>query len=183
LRRLIASEMVSVDGFFAGANGELDWFVQSEELDTFATNLLDSVDTILYGRITYQMMAGYWPRASGRFADRTNQLPKLVFSSTLDETPWGEWNNARPLKGSLADEVAKLKNEPGGDIVIYGSGRVVQALTRLGAIDEYRLVVNPVVLGAGRPLFDGLDEKRNLRLTEAASWPSGCVALTYQTIK
>jgi dihydrofolate reductase len=82
----------------------------------------------------------------------------------------------------LADEVAKLKNEPGGDIVIYGSGRVVQALTRRGAIDEYRLVVHPVVLGAGRRLFDGLEEKRNLRLSEAASWPSGCVALTYQTI-
>jgi dihydrofolate reductase len=182
LRRLIASEMVTVDGFFAGDNGELAWFVQSEELDRFATKLLDSVDTILYGRVTYQMMAGYWPRAHGGFADRTNQLPKLVFSSTLDETPWGEWNNARPLKGPLADEVAKLKNEPGGDIVIYGSGRVVQALTRLGAIDEYRLVVNPVVLGTGSRLFDGLEEKRNLRLTESASWPSGCVALTYQTI-
>jgi dihydrofolate reductase len=81
--------MVTIDGFFAGDNGELDWFVQSEELDRFATKLLDSVDTILYGRLTYQMMAGYWPRAHGGFADRTNQLPKLVFSSTLDETPWG----------------------------------------------------------------------------------------------
>jgi dihydrofolate reductase len=180
LRRLIASEMVTVDGFFAGANGELDWFVQGEELDEFANNLLDSVDTILYGRVTYQMMAGHWPHASGSFADRTNRLPKLVFSSTLDETPWGDWDNARPLKGALADEVAKLKNEPGNDMVIYGSGRVVQALTRLGAIDEYRLVVNPVVLGAGRPLFDGVAERHNLRLTESVSWPSGCVALTYQ---
>jgi dihydrofolate reductase len=180
LRRLIASEMVTVDGFFAGANGELDWFVQGEELDEFANNLLDSVDTILYGRVTYQMMAGYWPHARGSFADRTNRLPKLVFSSTLDETPWGEWDNAKPLKGALAGEVAKLKNEPGSDLVIYGSGSVVQALTRLGAIDEYRLVVNPVLLGAGRPLFDGVAERRNLRLTESVSWPSGCVALTYQ---
>jgi dihydrofolate reductase len=181
LRRLIASEMVTVDGFFAGANGELDWFVQSDELEEFATNLLDSVDTILYGGVTYQLMARYWPHASGDFADKTNRLPKLVVSSTLGETPWGDWNNARPLTGPLADEVAKLKNEPGSDIVIYGSGRVVQALTRLRAIDEYRLVVNPVVLGAGRPLFDRLDEKRSLRLTDAVSWRSGCVALTYQT--
>jgi dihydrofolate reductase len=180
LRRLIASEMVTVDGFFAGPNGELDWFVQSEELDKFALDLLDSVDTILYGRATYQMMAGYWPQASGSFADRTNRLPKLVFSATLDETPWGDWDNARPLKGALAEEVAKLKNEPGTDMVIYGSGRVVQALTRLGAIDEYRLVLNPVVLGAGRPLFDGLAERRNLKLSESVSWPCGCVALTYQ---
>jgi dihydrofolate reductase len=180
LRRLIASEMVTVDGFFAGPNEELDWFVQDEELDKFANDLIESVDTILYGRVTYQMMAGYWPQASGSFADRTNRLPKLVFSSTLDETPWGGWGNARPVKGVLAEEVAKLKNESGNDMVIYGSGSIVQALTRLGAIDEYRLVVNPVVLGAGRPLFGGLDERRSLRLTEAVSWPSGCVALTYQ---
>jgi dihydrofolate reductase len=172
--------MVTVDGFFSGPNGELDWFVQSEELDRFAKNLIDSVDTILYGRVTYQMLAGYWPQASGSFADRTNRLPKLVFSSTLDETPWGEWNNAKPVTGVLADEVAKLKKEPGGDMVIYGSGSIVQALTRLGAIDEYRLLVNPVLLGAGRPLFEGFAERRNLELIDSVSWPSGCVALTYQ---
>ena len=126
------------------------------------------------------MMADYWPQASGSFADRTNRLPKLVFSSTLAETPWGDWNNARPVKAALADKVAKLKNEPGGDMVIYGSGSIVQALTRLGAIDEYRLVVNPVVLGADRPLFESVAERRNLELIESISWPSGCVSLTYQ---
>lgn len=180
LRRIIASEMVTVDGFFSGPNGELDWFVQDEELDKFANDLIDSVDTILYGRATYQMMAGYWPHASGSFADRTNRLPKLVFSSTLDETPWGDWDTARPVNGVLAEEVAKLKTQPGKDIVIYGSGSVVRALARLGAIDEYRLVVNPVMLGAGKPLFDGLAQRGNLRLIESLSWPSGCVALTYQ---
>src|SRR6266540_118147 len=121
--------MVTVDGFFSGPKGEVDWFVQSEDLEEFAQKLIDSVDTILYGRVTYQMMAGYWPHASGSFADRTNRLPKLVFSSTLDETPWGDWDNARPIKGVLAEEVEKLKNEPGNDIVIYGSGSIVQALT------------------------------------------------------
>jgi dihydrofolate reductase len=172
--------MVTVDGFFSGPNGEVDWFVQSEELEEFAQHLIDSVDTILYGRVTYQMMAGYWPDADGSFADRTNRLPKLVFSSTLDETPWGAWDNARPVREVLADEVAKLKSESGRDMVIYGSGSVVQALTRLGAIDEYRLVLNPVVLGSGRPLFDELRVRRDLRLTESVRWPSGCVALTYQ---
>src|SRR5262245_15470355 len=181
LRRIIASEMVTVDGFFSGPNGELDWFVQDEEGDKFANELLDSVDAILYGRTTYQMMAGYWLHASGSFAEQTNRLPKLVFTSTLEETPWGEWDNASPVKGLLADEIAKLKDEPGGDLVIYGSGSVVQALSRLGAIDEYRLVVNPVLLGAGRPLFDGLAERRNLKLIESVGWPSGCVALTYHT--
>jgi len=179
--RIIASEMVTLDGFFSGPNGELDWFVQDEEVDKFANAQLDSVDAILYGRKTYQMMAGYWPRASGSFAEKTNRLPKLVLTSTLAETPWGEWDNTNPVKGLLADEIAKLKEKPGRDIVIYGSGSVVQALSRLGAIDEYRLVVNPVLLGAGRPLFDGLAERRDLRLIESVAWPSGCVALTYHT--
>lgn len=181
MRRIIASEMVSIDGFFSGPNGELDWFVQDEELDRFAHELLDSVDTILYGRATYQMMAGFWPAASGRFAERTNRLPKLVFSSTLEETPWGGWANARPLRGPLSEEIAKLKTEPGKNLVIYGSGSIVQALSRLGAIDEYRLIVNPVVLGAGRPLFDGVG-RRNVKLIESLSWPSGCVALTYRSL-
>jgi dihydrofolate reductase len=109
----------------SGPHGELDWFVRDEEIDRFANELLDSVDTILYGRATYQMMAGYWPQASGSFAEKTNRLPKLVFTSTLEETPWGEWDNASPVKGLLADEIARLKDEPGGDIVIYGSGSVV----------------------------------------------------------
>jgi dihydrofolate reductase len=180
LRRLIVSEMVTVDGFFSGPNGELDWFVQDDSLERFANDLLDSVDTILYGRVTYQLMASYWPQANGTFADRTNGLPKLVFTSTLDETPWGDWGNAAPVTGALADEVANLKKQSGGDIVIYGSGSVVQALTRIGAIDEYRLVVNPVLLGVGKPLFDASAGKRQLRLIESVSCPSGCVALTYQ---
>jgi dihydrofolate reductase len=180
LRRIIASEMVTVDGFFSGPNGELDWFVQDEELGTFAQELLDSVDTILYGRATYEMMVGCWPHAGGSFAERTNPLPKLVFTSTLDPTPWGDWDNATPVKGVLADEVAKLKDEAGGDMVIYGSGRVVQALSRLGLIDEYRLVVHPVLLGIGRPLFGALAKRHTRRLIDSVSWPSGCVALTYE---
>ena len=100
MRRILASEMVTVDGFFSGSNGELDWFVQDEEVDKFANDLLDSVDAILYGRTTYQMMAGYWPHASGSFAEKTNRLPKLVFTSTLEETPWGEWDNAKSGQGT-----------------------------------------------------------------------------------
>jgi dihydrofolate reductase len=180
LRRIIASEMVTVDGFFSGPNGELDWFVQDKELEKLATELIDSVDTILYGRATYEMMVGYWPNAAGSFADRTNRLPKLVFTTTLGETPWGDWGNARPVNGALADEAAKLKNAPGNDMVIYGSGTVVQALTRLSLIDEYRLVVHPVILGLGRPLFGAVVERRKLRLIESLRWPSGCVALTYR---
>jgi dihydrofolate reductase len=103
-----------------------------------------------------------------------------VFTSTLDETPWGDWDNASPVNGELGDDIVKLKHEPGGDMAIYGSGSVVQALSRLGAIDEYRLVVHPVLLGVGRPLFGVPAGRRRLRLVESAGWPSGCLALTYQ---
>src|SRR5262245_60038062 len=180
LRRVIASEMLTVDGFFSGPDGELDWFVQDEQLDRFAMDVTGTVDTILYGRATYQMMAGYWPNAGGNFAEWTNQVQKLVLSSTLDETPWGRWDTARPVHGPVADEVAKLKDQPGGDIVIYGSGSIVHGLSRLGAIDEYRLVVNPVLLGAGKPLFDGRGTERHLKLVDSVRWSSGCVALIYR---
>ncbi len=183
MRKVIVSEMVTVDGFFAGPKGELDWFVQDEELDKFAKDLLDSVDTILYGKATYELMAGYWPYATGSFADRTNKLSKIVFSKTLKETPWGEWNNARPIKGNLAKEVAKLKQQPGKDMVIYGSGSIVQALTNLGLIDEYRIIVNPVVLGNGKPLFKDIKGGVNLKLLKTKTFSSGVVVLYYQAQK
>jgi dihydrofolate reductase len=132
MRKIIVSEMVTVDGFFAGPYGELEWFVQSDELDAYAMDLLESVDTILYGRTTYEMMAGYWPTAPGAFAARTNKLRKLVFSKTLRETPWGEWNTAQPIAGNLSEQVKKLERQPGKAMVIYGSGSVVGQLTNLG---------------------------------------------------
>jgi dihydrofolate reductase len=143
MRKIIASEMITVDGFFAGEDGELDWFVQDEELNTVALDLLHSVDAILYGKATYEMMAGFWSHATGSFADRTNTLQKIVFSTTLKETLWGEWKNAKPVNGDIAQEVAKLKQQTGKDMVIYGSGSIVQALTNLGLIDE---IVNSATL-------------------------------------
>jgi dihydrofolate reductase len=183
MRKIIASEMITVDGFFAGADGELDWFVQDEELNTIALDLLRSVDTILYGRATYEMMAGFWPHATGSFADRTNQLQKIVFSKTLKETPWGEWKNAKPVNGDIAQEVSKLKQHTGKDMVIYGSGSIVQALTNLGLIDEYQLLVHPVVLGGGRPLFQDIKATVHLKLLESKTFHSGIVLLSYQSIK
>ena len=179
MRKIIVSEMVTVDGFFAGSNGELDWFIQSEELDAYAMDLLESSDTILYGRKTYEMMAGFWPSAPGNFAARTNKLPKLVFSKTLQETPWGEWNNAKPIPGDLAKEVRRLKQQPGQAIVLYGSGSLVSQLTHMSLINEYRLMVCPVVLGTGRSLFQGAS-KALLTLVETKKFGSDIVLLRYQ---
>lgn len=178
MRKVIVSEMVSIEGFMEEARGQLDWFVQDEELNEYAMNLLESVDAIIYGRITYEMMAGFWPYAPGDFAARTNELQKYVATGTLTETPWGTWNNARPISGNLAEEIERLKKEPGKDMVIYGSGSIVRELTEHGLIDEYRLIVNPVVLGKGKPLF-GSSDRIKLNLQEAKAFPSGVIALTY----
>ncbi|WP_281272166.1 dihydrofolate reductase family protein [Paenibacillus flagellatus] len=180
VRKIIASEMLSVEGFMEEERGRLDWFAQDEELNDEAMNLLESVDAIIYGRVTYEMMAGFWPYAPGPFAARTNELQKYVVTGTLKETPWGTWNNARPLSGKLSEEIERLKNEPGKDMVIYGSGSVVRELTEHGLIDEYRLIVNPVVLGKGTPLFGALSGRLPLKLHEAKVFPSGAVALTYE---
>lgn len=182
MRRVIVSEMVSVDGLIAGEKGDFDWFVQDEELNTYAMELLESVDTIIYGRTTYEMMAGFWPYATGEFATRTNRLQKIVFSNSLKETPWGEWNNARPISGDMAQEMAKLKQQPGQDMVVYGSGSIVQQLTKLGLVDEYRLIINPVVLGRGKLLFADVHDRIILKLVEAKAFPSGGVALTYRPL-
>lgn len=180
MRRVIVSEMVSVDGLIEGKSEKFDWFVQDEELNAYAMDLLESVDTIIYGRKTYEMMAGFWPYAPGDFAARTNSLLKFVFSNTIKETPWGEWNNAHPISGDFAEQITKLKQQPGKDMVVYGSGSIVQQLTNLELVDEYRLIINPVVLGRGNLLFTDVHNRHTLKLVEANTFPSGGVALTYR---
>ena len=179
MRKVIVSEMVSIDGFIEAENGGMDWFVQDAELNAYAMELLESVDTIIYGRTTYEMMASFWPYAPGDFAARTNKLRKIIFSKNLKETPWGEWDNARPVSGDIAEEIAKLKQQPGKDMVVYGSGSVVQQLSNLGLVDEYRLIVNPVILGNGKMLFKDVHARIALKLVDAKIFSCGGVALTY----
>jgi dihydrofolate reductase len=180
MRKIIVSNLVSVDGFFEGTNKELDWFVVEEEFFEYAREVLNSVDTILFGRVTYQMMASYWPNATDDDAvitHKMNHLNKIVFSKTLKKV---DWNNSKLVKGNLAEEVTKMRQQPGKDIVIFGSGNIVSQLTKSGLIDEYRLVVNPVILGEGNPLFKGLHKKINLKLLRTKTLNSG-VAILYYT--
>jgi len=142
--------------------------------------MLDRVDTLLFGRTTYEMMAGYWPTATAEdpvIARSMNALPKIVFSSSLKKA---DWNNTRVMNRIDPGEIARLKEQPGRDMVIYGSGIIVSTLTRLGLIDEYRLIVNPVILGNGKPLFNGLTERLSLKLREAKEMGSGNVLLRYE---
>ncbi|MGI8952692.1 MAG: dihydrofolate reductase family protein [Chitinophagaceae bacterium] len=184
MRKIIVSNFISLDGYFEGQNNELDWFVVGEEFFDFARKqLVDEVDTILFGRITYQMMASYWPDAKDNdpvITDKMNALTKIVFSKTLDKV---EWNNSKLIKGNIKEEINKLKQQPGKNIVIFGSGEIVTALTDLGLIDEYRIILNPVVLGNGNSLFKGVDKKLNLKLTNTKTLGTGTVILYYQPEK
>ena len=186
MRKVILSNSVTLDGFFAGPNGELDWFIVDEEFKQYANDLLSNVDALLFGRVTYQLMADYWPAAATNpstsksdleIADKMNNLPKIVFSKTLQEV---KWNNSRLVKENIAEEISKMKQQPGKDMVIFGSGSIVSTFMQLGLIDEYRIIVNPVVLGSGKPLFKGMNDKQNLKLLKTRVFSSGIVILFYE---
>ena len=172
--------MISLDGFFEGPKRELDWHNVDEEFHEFADRQLSTVDTLLFGRVTYQMMASFWPTATESdpiIAKKMNGLPKLVFSRTLNTV---EWNNSRLNKGNLVEEVLKLKNQPGKDIAIFGSATVLSTLMEANLIDEHRIMIAPIVLGSGNPLFQKMERRHPLKLLRTISYKSGNVLLVYQ---
>ena len=188
MRKVILSNSVTLDGFFEGPNKELDWHIVDEEGKEYAIDLLGNVDALLFGRVTYQLMADYWPAAATNpstpksdleIADKMNNLPKIVFSKTLQEV---KWNNSRLVKENIAEEISKMKQQSGKDMVIFGSSSIVSTFMQFGLIDEYRIILNPVVLGNGKPLFKGINEKHNLKLLKTEVLGSGVVILYYQPI-
>ena len=179
MRKLILQMMVSLDGFFEGPNKELDWHAWDEEMEKEAHETLDSVDAILLGRVAYQLFADYWPTSKDSIAPKLNRLPKIVFSKTLEKV---EWNNSGLFKGDIREEFSEAKAEPGKDFILYGGGDIARTFMQLDLIDEYRLIVNPVVLGGGRPLFFG-NGRMSLKLCETRNFKCGNVMLYYQPIR
>jgi dihydrofolate reductase len=185
MRNVVLSMQVSLDGFIARANGELDWHLVDREFNEYARDLLDSFDTLVFGRVTYQLMASYWPTAitndpvEARIAERLNTLPKVVFSRTLKKV---EWKNSRLATGGVAEEIRKMKEQPGKDIGIGGTS-LVAVLAPLGLIDDYRILVVPVVLGTGKSLFKDIKKSISLKLRETRTFGSGLVLLAYQPEK
>lgn len=172
--------MISLDGFFEGPQRELDWHNVDEEFHEFADRQLSTVDTLLFGRVTYEMMANFWPTAVDSdplIANKMNSLPKLVFSRTLEKV---EWNNSKLVKGNMADEVLQLKNKPGKDIALLGSAAVLSALMEANLIDEHRLMIAPTILGSGNPLFKNMERRHTLKLLKTMTFKSGNVLLVYQ---
>ncbi len=180
MRRLIVWNLVTLDGFFEGPKSwDIDWHedVWGEELEQFSLEQAASADALLFGRVTYQGMADYWPSAKGKIADFMNNVPKIVFSRTLQHPTW---HNTRLVHERAEEEVVRLKLQPGKDLLIFGSANLCSTLTRHGLIDEYRLGLTPVVLGGGNPFFKPSPNRLKMTLVEARPLKSGCVILRYQ---
>jgi dihydrofolate reductase len=178
---------VSLDGYFTDATDDMSFAHNSNpdaEWDAFVDGNASGGGMLLFGRITYQLMEGYWPTplATAQMplvAERMNNLPKVVFSRTLEKV---SWNNTKLLKRDLIGETRRMKHEQGGDIAILGSGSVISQLTRQGLIDEYQFVLVPVVLGAGRTMFEGVNEKLSLKLVKTRPFSNGNVLLCYEPV-
>src|SRR5947207_1756833 len=157
MRPVVLQMGVTLDGFVHGAQGYEDWGLPPEEDDVVAWKVasLREAGTHIMGRATYEAMAAVWPTTTGVYADVMNEIPKVVFSATLTRADWAE---SRIASGDLAEEIDRLKREPGGPILAHGGATFVHALTREGLIDEYRLVIHPVVIGHGTALFSALRE-------------------------
>ena len=182
-RRVIVQELVSVDGFVAGPSGELEFFgavSDYSEVDRDNLSILDQVDTILLGSKTYRMFVEYWPTAEDELmADVVNSTPKIVFSSALDNAPWGRFEPARVLKGSAVDHLQQLRREPGRDLMVWGSISLAQSLLKAGLVDEIQLRVIPTMVGHGRTLLTEDTGRQDLTLLEAKPYASGIVSLSY----
>jgi dihydrofolate reductase len=183
MRTLTVFNNVTLDGYFVDANGSMSWaHNQDAEWNAFVQENAGSGGELLFGRITYELMAGYWPTPMAAqnmpaVAERMNALPKAVFSRTMEKA---SWTNTRLIKDDLAESARKMKNEPGSGIVILGSGTIVSQLAQAGLIDEYQFVIHPIVLGQGRTMFEGVRGKLALKLTKSRTFGNGNILLCYE---
>ncbi len=185
MRKLIVFENVTVDGFIAGTDEEIDWAIRDDEVTENSREGQGITDLFMFGRVTYDMMASFWPTPVGKsanpvFANALNNTPKIVFSRTMGKA---DWEHTTVLKELTTEEILRIKQEPGQNIMIFGSGSLVGQLTNLGLIDEYHLMVNPVLLGKGKPLFNNIKDRMNLKLFNTKTFRSGIVLLQYRCDK
>ncbi|HEX3141773.1 MAG TPA: dihydrofolate reductase family protein [Rhizobacter sp.] len=181
--KLLVFSSISLDGYFTDANGDMDWAHRSDsEWDGFvAANARDD-GTLLFGRVTYEQMSSFWPTAAARqmapdVAKGMNQARKVVFSRSLKKATW---SNTRLVRDGLLDAVRALKHDTPQDLVVLGSGTIVSQLAQADLIDEYQTVLVPIVLGAGRTLYEGLDHRQPLQLTQSRAFGNGNVVLWHR---
>ena len=184
MRKLIVTEFVTLDGVMEAPGGEqthphTGWvfdFIGPEQ-ERFKLQEVLEADAHLIGRVTYESFAGAWPQRAGEFADKMNSMPKYVATTTIDEL---EWSNSTPIKGDVAEEVTKLKQQDGGPLLVAGSRTLVHTLMEHDLIDEYRLMVFPVVLGSGKRLFPESSDNRTLELVDTKTFDTGVQVHTYR---
>jgi dihydrofolate reductase len=187
MQRLIVFNNVSLDGYFVDSNGRMDW-ARHDRTDpawnAFVAGNASGNGTLVMGRVTYELMNRYWPTPMAKHndpvvAEGMNRMPKVVFSRTLKET---SWNNTRLVKDGLAEEIRRMKQESGEGMALLGSGSIVAQLTEEKVIDEYHFVVNPVILGAGRTMFEGVTRKMELKLNRSRAFQNGYVVVQYEMV-
>ncbi len=185
-RKVILLMHVSLDGFTEGSDGALDWIVVDDEIWDDVIQLQNGADAALFGRVNYQGFAGYWPTAASspsstkheiEHATWLNESIKIVFSRTLKTT---DWPRSRIVSENIAGEITTLKRQPGRNLLLFGGASIAREFMTSGLIDEYRLNVDPVILGAGKSLFDGISDRIDLKLLETKAFRSGVVGLHYE---
>lgn len=185
MRRLVSFINVTLDGYFTDAKGDMSWAHKSDpEWNAFTAENAQGGGTLLLGRVTYELMVSFWPTPVAKetmpeVAEGMNNLPKVVFSRTLDKVTW---NNTKLVKSGLIEEVRKMKDEPGEGMVILGSGSIVSQLSQHRLIDEYQIVLTPIALGTGRTIFDGLTNRLPMKRTQTRTFENGNVFLCYEPV-
>jgi dihydrofolate reductase len=189
MRKLISFTHMSLDGFIGGPNGEMEWIVYDDELVANARALTDKTGAAIYGRTTYEMMYSYWPTVFTSseatpeelyHAKWVENIPKFVFSTTLEKATW---NNTTLIRDNIAEHINKLKEQPGDDMVIFGSPRLTHSLARLGLIDLYRTNINPIAIGRGMPLFEPGQPQATLKLVESTIFGNGVIGALYEVVR
>jgi len=184
MRKINAYNFLTLNGFFKGLNGDLSWHRHGGEEAEFAKEGASSQSVLLFGRVTYEMMASYWPTPMAMeqnpgVAEGMNASEKIVFSNTIKKA---DWSNTMVIGGDIIEEMKKLKQTPGNDMTILGSGSIISQFTDHGLIDTYQLMVDPVALPEGTPIFNGIRQKLDLKLIDSRVFKSGVILLTYEPL-
>lgn len=182
MRKIIVFEWITLDGFFAGTDGNVDWMVWGDEVVEYAKEVYAATDTVLYGKTTYEGMKYHWTTSASseddpKIIDFMNETHKIVFSKSLEKV---DWNNSELVREFDAEEIAELKENSGENILILGSGTLVSQFANAGLIDEYKFLVNPVVLGSGKTLFENIGDTVKLKYLSTKNFSNGNVLLCYQ---
>ena len=182
MRKLILFNLTSLDGYFEGPDRDINWHIVDDEFNEFAIQQTGEFGALLFGRVTYELMASYWPtedakRNAPAITEIMNRLPKIVFSKTLKKV---EWENTRLVNENFVEAVSKLKQGAGKDIAVFGSSDLAVTLLEHGLLDELRIMVNPILLGEGKPIFQGIKTQLGLKLLKTRTFKSGNILLYYE---